>query len=173
MLNECYDTVDYVSLHRYYGNPTGDTASFLARTMDLDDFIKTVVSICDAVKGRKHSKKRINLSFDEWNVWYHSSEQDKEIQKADKWGRALPLLEDVYNFEDALLVGSMLMTQRRSGKDCLPGPIGQCHRAHHDSKRGRRLGSDHLLSLYAGFPLWPGHLAARPGEQPGVRLRGL
>ncbi len=114
MLNECYDTVDYVSLHRYYGNPTGDTASFLARTMDLDDFIKTVVSICDAVKGRKHSKKRINLSFDEWNVWYHSSEQDKEIQKADKWGRALPLLEDVYNFEDALLVGSMLMTFLRN-----------------------------------------------------------
>lgn len=114
MLNECYDNVDYVSLHRYYGNPTGDTPGFLARTMDMDDFIRTVVSICDAVKGKKHSKKTVNLSFDEWNVWYHSHEQDEEIWKRDKWGRALPLLEDIYNFEDALLVGSMLITLLRN-----------------------------------------------------------
>ena len=73
-----------------------------------------MVCICDSVKGKKHSKKTINLSFDEWNVWYHSSEQDKEIRKHYKWGRALPLLEDVYNFEDALLVGSMLITFLRN-----------------------------------------------------------
>ena len=110
MLNECYENVDYVSLHRYYGNPTNDTPGFLARSMDLDDFIKEVVAICDAVRGRKHAKKQLNLSFDEWNVWYHSNEQDKEVWKADKWGRALPLLEDVYNFEDALLAGAILIT---------------------------------------------------------------
>ncbi len=114
MLNECYENIDYVSLHRYYGNPTNDTPGFLARSMDLDDFIHTVVSICDAVKGKKHSRKQVNLSFDEWNVWYHSSEQDKEIWKREKWGPALPLLEDVYNFEDALLAGSMLITFLRN-----------------------------------------------------------
>ena len=114
MLMECYDNVDYVSLHRYYGNPTGDTPGFLARSMDLDDFIKEVVAICDAVGGRKHAKKKLNLSFDEWNVWYHSNEQDKEVLKADKWGRALPLLEDVYNFEDALLAGAILITFLRN-----------------------------------------------------------
>jgi len=114
MLNECYDTVDYVSLHRYYGNPTNDTPSFLASSMDLDEFIKTVVSICDAVKGKKHSKKQIHLSFDEWNVWYHSRQQDNEVWKQDKWGRALPLLEDIYNFEDALLAGSILNTFLRN-----------------------------------------------------------
>lgn len=110
MLDECYDQVDYVSLHRYYGNPTGDTPGFLARSMDMDSFIKEVVSICDAVGGKKHSKKKLGLSFDEWNVWYHSAKQDQEVWKRDKWDRALPLLEDVYNFEDALLVGSMLIT---------------------------------------------------------------
>ena len=114
MLSECYDQVDYVSLHRYYGNPTNDTPGFLARSMDLDEFIKTVVSICDAVGGRKKSRKKINLSFDEWNVWYHSAQQDKEVWKQDKWGRALPLLEDVYNFEDALLAGSILITFLRN-----------------------------------------------------------
>ena len=114
MLDECYDTIDYVSLHRYYGNPTNDTPGFLARSMDLDAFIKTVVSICDAVGAKKHSKKKLNLSFDEWNVWYHSNEQDKEVWKQGKWNRALPLLEDIYNFEDALLAGSMLITFLRN-----------------------------------------------------------
>ena len=114
MLEECYDNIDYVSLHRYYGNPTHDTANFLASTMDMDDFIRSVVSICDAVKGKKHSKKKVNLSFDEWNVWYHSNEQDQEIWKRDRWNRALPLLEDIYNFEDSLLVGAMLITLLRN-----------------------------------------------------------
>lgn len=114
MLDECYDQVDYVSIHRYYGNPTGDTPGFLARSMDMDAFIKTVVSICDAVGGKKHSRKKLGLSFDEWNVWYHSNARDREIVKQDKWGKALPLLEDVYNFEDALLVGSMLITMLRN-----------------------------------------------------------
>ena len=110
MLTECYENVDYVSLHRYYGNPHNDTADFLASTMDLNDFIRTVASICDAVKGKKHSKKRVNLSLDEWNVWYHSNQQDQDLHEREPWGTALPLLEDVYNFEDALLVGLMLIT---------------------------------------------------------------
>ena len=114
MLDECYEHVDYVSLHRYYGNKSNQTPDFLARSMDLDDFIKTVVSICDAVGGKKHLRKKLNLSFDEWNVWYHSNEQDQEVWKRDKWNRALPLLEDIYNFEDALLVGSMLITFLRN-----------------------------------------------------------
>ncbi|NLZ89950.1 MAG: alpha-N-arabinofuranosidase [Clostridiales bacterium] len=110
VLDECYDNIDYLSLHRYYGNPHNDTADFLASTMDLNDFIRTVIAICDAVKGKRHSKKRIDLSFDEWNVWYHSNEQDKKLYKEKPWGTALPLLEDIYNFEDALLVGLMLIT---------------------------------------------------------------
>ena len=114
MLDECYDNIDYVSLQRYYGNPTLDTHGFLARRMDMDEFINTLCAICDAVKGKKHSKKQVNLSFDEWNVWYHSNEQDQEIWKRDRWGRSLPILEDVYNFEDALLVGSMLITLMRN-----------------------------------------------------------
>ncbi len=110
VLTECYDNVDYISLHTYYGNRTNDTNDFLARTMDLDQFIKTVVALCDAVGGKKHAKKRIQLSFDEWNVWYHSNQRNEEIYKEQPWGTALELLEETYNFEDALLVGLMLIT---------------------------------------------------------------
>jgi len=116
MLDACYENVDYVSLHRYYTNHTDDLKNFLAKSMDMDAFIKTVASLCDAVGGKKHSKKKLNLSFDEWNVWYHSNEQDKQILAGNRWGRALPLLEDVYNFEDALLVGGMLITLLRNAE---------------------------------------------------------
>lgn len=110
VLDEAYDQVDYMSLHQYYGNPTDDTPDFLASSKGMDDFISGVISICDAVKAKKHGKKNINLSFDEWNVWYHSNEADKKLEK---WVQAPHQLEDVYNFEDALLVGSMLITMLR------------------------------------------------------------
>ena len=107
VLNHAYDYVDYISLHQYYGNYDDDTPDFLSKCDDMDDFINGVVAICDAVKAKKRSNKQINLSFDEWNVWYHSNKQDEKVEK---WVKAPPLLEDVYNFEDALLVGCVLMT---------------------------------------------------------------
>lgn len=107
VLDYTYDDVDYLSLHQYYGNEENDLANFLAKSIDFDEFIKGVVAVCDAVKARKHSKKTLNLSFDEWNVWYHSHNQDKKVQP---WQVASHLLEDHYNFEDALLVGSLLIT---------------------------------------------------------------
>ena len=109
-LDLAYDKVNYVSLHQYYDNKTDDTASFLAKSMEMDDFIHTVVSVCDYVKGKKHSKHEVNLSFDEWNVWYHSCDADKKIER---WCTAPHQLEDIYNFEDALLVGLMLITLLR------------------------------------------------------------
>ena len=104
-LEIAYDSVDYVSLHQYYGNHDDDIQSFLARSLEVDDFIYSIICTCDYVKARKRSKKTINLSFDEWNVWYHS-----HSTKVDDWQIAPPILEDVYNFEDALLVGGMLIT---------------------------------------------------------------
>lgn len=110
VLTECYDQVDYLSLHQYYNNKSNNAADFLASTVAMDNFITSVISICDAVKAKKRQKKQINLSFDEWNVWYHSNEQDKALEP---WSTAPHQLEDVYNFEDALLVASMLITMLR------------------------------------------------------------
>ncbi|GAA5415987.1 intracellular exo-alpha-(1-_5)-L-arabinofuranosidase [Paraliobacillus ryukyuensis] len=106
-LEHTYEFADYISLHQYYGNRSHDTANFIAKSLDMDNFIQTVIATCDYMKAKKRSKKTINLSFDEWNVWFHSREQDKEIEP---WTIAPPQLEDVYTFEDAILVGSMLNT---------------------------------------------------------------
>ena len=61
-------------------------------------------------KRLQKSNKTIDISFDEWNVWFHSQEQDKKVEP---WTIAPPLLEDIYTFEDALLVGLMLITLLR------------------------------------------------------------
>lgn len=107
VLEHTYEHVDYISLHTYYGNRTSDTPTFLARSLDMDRFIDTVAATCDHVQAQKRSKKRMYLSFDEWNVWYHSNTADQAL---DPWQIAPPLLEDIYNFEDALVVGCMLIS---------------------------------------------------------------
>lgn len=109
-LEETYDYVDYISLHQYYGNAENDTEDFLAKTQDLERFIKTVISTCDYVKAKKRSKKTLNLSFDEWNVWFHAVESDNEEMKNKPWQLAPHLLEDIYDYEDAILVGLILIT---------------------------------------------------------------
>jgi len=105
VLKHTYDHVDYISLHSYYGNAANDTPSFLASSMDMDRFIHTVCSIADYVKHVKRSKKTMYLSFDEWNVWFHSHGAPIE-----QWSVAPHQLEDVYTMEDALVVGTLLMT---------------------------------------------------------------
>ena len=107
VLDQTYENVDYLSLHSYYGNADDDSASYLAMNLEMDELIKSVVSICDYIKAKKHSSKSINLSFDEWNVWYHTLEKDKNIER---WQKAPHRLEEIYNFEDALLVGGLLIT---------------------------------------------------------------
>jgi len=110
VLEHTYDVADYLSLHSYYGNRSDDTAEYLACNKDMDEFISTIKAVCDVVKQRKRSDKTMMLSFDEWNVWFHSNEQDKKIEK---WTIAPPQLEDIYNFEDALVVGCLLITLLR------------------------------------------------------------
>ena len=109
-LEENYDYVDYISLHQYYGNERNDSADYLALSDDMEEFIHTVVSVCDYVKAKKRSKKRMYLSFDEWNVWFHSKAEEEDTLKRHPWQVGPHLLEDHYNFEDALMVGLMLIT---------------------------------------------------------------
>jgi alpha-N-arabinofuranosidase len=107
VLDHAHEHVDYISLHTYLGNKENDTPHFLAKSLEMDRFITTVVNTCDLVQAKKRSPKRISLSFDEWNVWYHNQEADKKIEP---WQIAPPLLEDIYTMEDALVVGCMLIT---------------------------------------------------------------
>jgi alpha-N-arabinofuranosidase len=114
VLEECYDQVDGISLHNYYGNMpelTGNSsARFLAMNLDMERQIHEIAAMCDYVQGLRKSPKRLWLSFDEWNVWYRARTglaRDGQKQVAPH------LLEEVYNLEDALLVGGFLNTLMR------------------------------------------------------------
>ena len=109
-LSHTYEYADYISMHQYYGNTDNDSSDYLAQSDDMDEFIRTVIAACDYVKAKKRSKKIMNISFDEWNVWFHSKAADDDMTQNHPWQTAPPLLEDIYNFEDALLVGLMLIT---------------------------------------------------------------
>jgi alpha-N-arabinofuranosidase len=109
VLEHSYEHVDYVSCHAYYQERDGDLGSFLASALDMDFFIEAVVATADHVGHKKRSKKKMQLSFDEWNVWYLKEHQET-AQASDEWPHAPRLLEDVYTVADAVVVGNLLMT---------------------------------------------------------------
>jgi alpha-L-arabinofuranosidase len=108
VLEEAYDTVDYLSIHTYYNNKENDINKFMAKSVEMEEFIKSVASICDYVRAKCKKNKTINLSFDEWNVWTDTSEEDRK--RLSPWQTVQPINENIYTFEDALAVGSMLLT---------------------------------------------------------------
>ncbi len=108
VLEQCYQYVDGVSLHRYYGNSDetgGDSTKYMALNLSMDHQIAQIEAVCDYVQGRLRSPKKLWLSFDEWNVWYRKRNgSDVDGNKT----VAPHLLEEIYNLEDALLVGGLV-----------------------------------------------------------------
>jgi alpha-N-arabinofuranosidase len=110
VLDHVYEEVDYLSLHNYARKFGDDTGTFLAQSLVMDDQIRTVIAACDLVKAKKPHAKTMWLSYDEWNVWFHTRETYRDLLRADPWQIAPPLLEEGYTLEDALVVGCMLIT---------------------------------------------------------------
>ena len=65
-LQECYETVDYISLHHYHAAKGPDIPSLLAGSEMFEDYIRTEIALCDFVKTKLRSTKTMMLSFDEW-----------------------------------------------------------------------------------------------------------
>ena len=114
VLSHTYDDIDYISCHAYYEEKDGDLGSFLASAVDMDEFISSVIATVDHVKAIKRSDHVVNLSFDEWNVWYNTRfETVDKITGAQSWPTAPRLLEDAYSVADAVVVGSLLISLLR------------------------------------------------------------
>src|SRR5208283_3925407 len=115
VLEQCYEYVDPLSLHRYLGNTQEDTGNdsgkYLALNLTMDRQIAETAAVCDMVGGRKRSAKKLWLSFDEWNVWYRARSGDAVNGHEQE---AAHLLEEVYNLEDALVVGGIVNTLLRN-----------------------------------------------------------
>ena len=56
VLEECYDVVDGISLHRYWGNTEEtrhDSQVYMAMNLTMDRQIAETVAVCDMVRARK------------------------------------------------------------------------------------------------------------------------
>jgi alpha-L-arabinofuranosidase len=110
VLDQCYEQVDYLSLHMYFENYEKNSRNFFAKTEVMSRYISTVSGIIDYIKAKKRTNHKVHICFDEWNVWYHERQNDQKNMAEWDWPEAPRLLEDIYNFEDVLEVGSILNT---------------------------------------------------------------
>ena len=106
VLDRCFDQVELISAHAYYEPVDGDHQSFLASAEDLDRFISSVVATADHVAATHKSDKQIMISFDEWNVWFQERFADRDLERVKA---ARDLIEDSYDVQDAVVVGSLLI----------------------------------------------------------------
>jgi alpha-N-arabinofuranosidase len=105
VLETCWNTIDFISAHRYSENPNDDPASYLAEGVEIDRILDDYASVIGYVRGRLRSDKRVYLAFDEWNVWYRTRGPE---HTRGGWREAPALLEELYNLEDALVCAQYL-----------------------------------------------------------------
>jgi alpha-N-arabinofuranosidase len=109
VLEHTFEHVEYISLHTYLNNYAEDTPAFLASPDLMDSFIDEVIAVADGVAARRRSSKRIMLCFDEWNVWYRTR-RNRASRVQEGWPVAPPILEEIYNMEDALAFGGLCIS---------------------------------------------------------------
>lgn len=105
VLETCWDTIDFISAHRYSENPNSDAAWYLAEGVEIDRILEDYEGTINYVRGLKRSNKKMYLAFDEWNVWYRARHGS---HTRGGWQEAPALLEEVYNLEDALVCAQYL-----------------------------------------------------------------
>jgi alpha-L-arabinofuranosidase len=105
VLAEAGPLIDHLSLHFYAIPNDTDPGSFLGSSAALDRFISRVVALVDEAKAAQHLDRTVQLSLDEWNVWYNH-----ELVRPTEWLPAPRLSEEAYTVADAVVVGSMLIT---------------------------------------------------------------
>lgn len=107
VLNHCYDIVDYISLHSYFGNEAHDFAGFFAMPEVLDKQIEGIIAVCDFTAAKRKSKKKLNLALDEWNIWYRGK---VNAHPETEWQVARPINEEIYDMADVIVLGGLLMS---------------------------------------------------------------
>lgn len=102
VLEHCWDSIDYLSIHRYSRKSGDDTRSFLAEGVVIDEILSDYRGLLSYVKSRRRASRQVRVCFDEWNVWY------REMSGDGGWAEAPHLLEERYNVEDALVCAQYL-----------------------------------------------------------------
>ncbi|PMC74513.1 alpha-N-arabinofuranosidase [Brachybacterium sp. UMB0905] len=122
VLEACGDEVAMISAHVYYQQRDADAASYLASADDLDGYLRAVAAVCDHVAAMQGSREQVLISLDEWNV-VHPGPDPGEEPSGDDWPIAPRFAESTYDVQDAVVLGSLLITilqhADRVGAACL------------------------------------------------------
>ena len=76
VLQECYHTVDYISMHHYQSVKKDDFKTFLGASRYFEDYINTEIAMCDYLQAKLKSDKKIMLSFDEYATMMRPASED-------------------------------------------------------------------------------------------------
>ena len=66
VMDKCYDTVDYLSIHHYHIAKPGDTLALLGGSLYYEDFINTEAAMLDYIQAKHRSPRKVHISFDEY-----------------------------------------------------------------------------------------------------------
>ena len=66
VLEQCYESVDYVSVHHYHTAPAGDFGALLGGSIYYEEFINTEAAMLDYLQTKCRSPKKLMISFDEY-----------------------------------------------------------------------------------------------------------
>ena len=68
VMQECYESVDYLSIHHYHSAAPGDFGALLGGSLYYEDFINTESAMLDYVQAKCRSPKKVMISFDEYGA---------------------------------------------------------------------------------------------------------
>lgn len=75
VLEQCYETVDYLSLHYYHPALTGDLKAYLSASDVCEDFLIREIAACDVMQGMLREPHPLMIAFDEYGVSFRKQEK--------------------------------------------------------------------------------------------------
>jgi alpha-N-arabinofuranosidase len=108
VMEKCYKSADYISMHKYFGNSSHDTLNYFAKIEQTERYNHAIIGVIDFIKAKKRAQNDIYICVDEWTVWYRRRAEEKSKSQKWDWPEAPELLVETYSFEAALLVGGLL-----------------------------------------------------------------
>lgn len=99
LIEQAGNQIDYMALHWYVDNHADDFAAFMTVSELIEERLASYEGLIRALRYDNAIKRPIHIAVDEWNVWYRTHPV---------FGNELNNLEEIYNLEDALVVGMHL-----------------------------------------------------------------
>lgn len=65
-LEQCYESVDYISMHHYHAAPKENMAAVMGGSCYFEDYINTEIALCDFLQTKLRSPRKMLLSVDEY-----------------------------------------------------------------------------------------------------------